>query len=222
MNEVKSLAAELCQFKVAGDEDAMTIEGYASVFGNVDAYGDVVAAGAFLKTMQEHKEKGTMPKMLLQHDAFNSLPIGRWEEMHEDATGLYVKGKLFNTSAGRDTYEVLKEGGVDGLSIGFRPVEYAMRANPEDPKRTLKAVQLLEVSVVTFPANEKARVLQVKSADEVLTIRDLETLLEERGFSRAEARSICAKFESKAELDERKSIQELQEAVAALKSAFKR
>jgi hypothetical protein len=225
MNEIKALGTEACQLKFAADgqaeADTMTIEGYASTFGNVDAYGDVVAPGAFAKTIAQHKTDGTMPKLLLQHDGFGALPVGKWTDMHEDSHGLYVKGKLFNTTAGRDTYEVLKQGGVDGLSIGFRPTEFAMRAKPEDPKRTLKSVDLMEVSVVTFPANGKARVLSVKSADQVMTIRDLETALEERGFSRAEARNICARFESKSELEERKAADELLRAANELMARFK-
>lgn len=218
MNEVKALDASLCQIK-ATDDDAMTIEGYASVFGNVDSYGDVVAPGAFTKTLAAHAEAKTMPKMLKQHDAFNAFPIGKWEEMEEDHIGLRVKGRLFNTTDGRDAYEVLKQGGIDGLSIGFRPTEFVMRSKPDDPKRTLKSVDLMEVSVVTFPANGKARVLQVKSADEVMTIRDLEETLIERGYSRVEARSICARFESKAELEERNEVvKTLQEANALLNS----
>jgi hypothetical protein len=220
MNEVKALNVELCQIKASNDE-AMTIEGYASVFGNVDSYGDVIEKGAFAKTLEAHKAAGTMPKMLKQHDAFSAFPIGKWTSMEEDHIGLKVTGKLFNTNDGRDAYEVLKEGGIDGLSIGFRPTEFVMRSKPEDPKRVLKSVDLLEVSVVTFPANGKARVLSVKSAGDIESIRDLETALAERGFSQAEAKAICSKFESKADVEARQAQKELLEALQAFKNTLK-
>lgn len=214
MNETKALAANLCEIKT--DDETMTIEGYGAVFGNVDSYGDVIAPGAFAKTLNDHLTGGSMPKMLLQHDAFNSLPIGKWTEMREDANGLYVKGRLIDTSAGRDAYTALKEGVVDGLSIGFRPIEFTRRAKPEEPKRTLKMVDLLEVSVVTFPANGKARVMNVKSADAIMTVRDLEEALEERGYSKSEARSIVSRFESKSELEERVRDENVLKAAQAL------
>ena len=220
MNEVKALAASLAEIKTVDDE-ARTIEGYGAVFDNIDSYGDVIVKGAFAKTIEQHLIAGTMPKMLLQHDAFTALPIGKWTEMQETDHGLFLKGKLFNTTAGRDTHEVLREGGVDGLSIGFRPVEFALRAKPTDAKRTLKVVDLLEVSVVTFPANSKAKVTNVKSADQIVTLRDLEDLLRSQGCSKSEAILIASRFESRSEADERREAEDVIRAAHALMQSLR-
>jgi HK97 family phage prohead protease len=137
-----------------------------------------------------------MPAMLLAHNP-EALPVGKWTEMSEDNTGLRVKGFLLDTTQGMDTYKALKAGAITGLSIGFRPVEYALRSRPDEPRRTLKSVDLLEVSVVGFPANDKARVLSVKSADDINTIRDLEHVLRDAGYSKSESARIASRYEAK-------------------------
>ena len=181
----------------ASDTDTREVVGYGAVFGNVDSYGDVIAPGAFAKSLSEIKS-GTrpMPAMLLSHNP-EALPVGKWTEMSEDSMGLRVKGFLLDTSQGMDTYKALKAGAITGLSIGFRPIEYALRSKPDEPRRTLKSVDLMEVSVVGFPANDKARGLSVK-AEEVTTIRDLEHALRDAGYSKSEALRICAGFQAKA------------------------
>lgn len=188
----------LREFKFAQDGDAMTIAGYGAVFGNVDAYGDVIAPGAFAKSLAAHKAAGTAPMMLLEHgDA--PLPIGVWDQMSEDGTGLQVKGRFLDTTMGVDSWKAAKAGAITGLSIGYRPVEFELRSKPEDPRRTLKAVDLVEVSLVGMPANGKARVSQVKSAEEIITIRELEDALRDAGYSKNEALAICSRFEAKAD-----------------------
>jgi uncharacterized protein len=177
------------------------VVGYGAVFGNVDSYGDVIAPGAFAKSLAAIKAgEKPMPAMLLSHNP-EALPVGVWQEMSEDGHGLRVKGKLLDTTQGTDTYKALKAGAITGLSIGFRPIEYALRSKPDEPRRTLKSVDLLEVSVVGFPANDKARVMSVK-ADEITTIRDLEHALRDAGYSKSEALRICAGFQAKADQGE--------------------
>jgi len=211
MNETKAVAADLCQLKAVDDENGMVVEGYGAVFGNVDAYGDVIERGSLIDTPK--------PKMLWQHDS--AEPIGVWSELKEDAYGLYMRGRLLDTTRGIDAHKMLKAGALDGLSIGFRLVEFTQRSKPEDPKRTIKAVDLLEVSLVTFPANGKARVTYVKSADTIMTIRDLEDALRERGFSKAEALSITARFESREELEQKRSAQEMLRMATELMTKLK-
>jgi phage head maturation protease len=121
--------------------------------------------------------------------------------MAEDGVGLRVKGKLLDTTMGSDTYKALKAGAITGLSIGFRPIEYALRSKPDEPRRTLRSVDLLEVSVVGFPANDKARVLSVK-ADDVKTIRELEKALRDAGYTRSQSERISSNFEAKADQGE--------------------
>jgi uncharacterized protein len=188
----------LREFKFAQDGDAMTLSGYGAVFGNVDAYGDMIEPGAFGKTLAAHKSAGTMPMMLLEHGA-GPLPVGVWTGMSEDGIGLKVDGKLLDTTDGLDTYKALKAGAVSGLSIGYRPVEFEMRSKPEDPRRRLKSVELIEVSIVGMPANGRARVSSVKSADEIMTIRDLEYALRDAGLSKSEAVKVASRFQAKAD-----------------------
>ena len=181
-------AAEL---KFSGDGDTMTISGYGAVFGNVDAYGDVIAPGAFAASLAAHKSAGTMPQMLLEHGS-SPLPIGIWKSMAEDGHGLKVEGEFLTTSLGIDSWKAAKAGAIGGLSIGYRPTEFQMRQRPEDPRRLLKSVELIEVSLVGRPANDKARVAQVKSGDEIKTIREFEEFLRDAGFSAAEAKRVAS------------------------------
>lgn len=171
-------------------------EGYGSVFGNVDSYGDVIAKGAFRETLREWKKAGKMPPMLIQHGGWmmsdmDALPIGVWEEMSEDDTGLAVKGRLINldTERGKQIHGAMREGVLDGLSIGFRAKEFALGTKPDEPRRTLKKIDLVEVSVVTFPANGKARVSAVKSLADLGAedFRDIEATLRTKGLSRTDA-----------------------------------
>lgn len=207
--EQKAVGRLECKFDSVDDTDGkMTFSGYGAVFGNVDSYGDVIAPGAFAKSLAEHTTAGSAPLMFLNHDAFGSLPIGRWTELSEDGYGLKVAGELLDTSMGRDTYVALKAGALNGLSIGFRPVEFSLRSKPDEPRRTLTTVDLVEVSVVTLPANQKARVQAVKSMGEAMSVRDLEQLLRECGLSKSESIAVAAQFESRKELEERQATED--------------
>lgn len=186
---MEKMSFDLREMKFAQDGEDMTISGYGAVFGNVDAYGDVITPGAFAKSLAAHKEAGTSPLMLLEHgDA--PLPIGVWEGMAEDGHGLQVKGRFIDTSLGIDAWKAAKAGAITGLSIGYRPIEFELRKNPDDPRRTLKSVDLVEVSLVGMPANGKARISEVKS--EINTIREFENFLRDAGFSAAEAKRIAS------------------------------
>lgn len=218
---IEQMAVSRLECKFDGIDDAdgkMSFSGYGAVFGNVDSYGDVIAPGAFAKSLATHYSEGSQPLMFLNHDAFGSLPIGRWTEMAEDGHGLKVHGELLDTQMGRDTYTALKAGAINGLSIGFRPIEFATRSKPDEPRRTLKAVDLIEVSVVTLPANQKARVQAVKSMGEEMSVRDLEALLRECGLSKSESIAVASQFESKLELEAKA---ETEAALANLMSKFK-
>jgi HK97 family phage prohead protease len=174
------------EIKAINDEDG-TFEGYGSIFGNVDADGDVIDSGAFTKSLLNHRSKNTLPALLWMHDPYN--PVGRYLEVREDARGLYVKGQLIlESSQGRDAYALLKGGAINGLSIGYVPREWEL--DKAQKTRKLKEVDLWEVSLVTFPANSLARVMAVKNriaVGEVPTLREMERFLSrECGFSRKE------------------------------------
>jgi uncharacterized protein len=162
------------------------IEGYGSIFGNVDAYDDVVARGAFQRTLAEYGDKKRLPAMLWQHNP--DEPIGLWTEMREDDQGLYVKGTLAKTQRGREALELIRMGALSGLSIGYQTMRSAY--DEKSGIRTLLDVELWEVSPVTFPANAAARITGAKS---IKTERDFERFLREHGFSRKEAEQITAK-----------------------------
>lgn len=166
--------------------DATTIAGYGAVFNNVDTYGDMIAKGAFKDTLEDWRRRGSLPKMLLQHggifgSAEDGIPVGQWTEMQEDDTGLFVSGRLFapDTDKGKFILEGLKCGALDGLSIGFIARDFSYAKTASDPKRTLKRVDLFEVSIVTFPANPEARVRTVAAGEKAQwaqTARKIERL----------------------------------------------
>ena len=157
------------------------IEGYASRFGERDQGGDIVAKGAFEKTLGV----GRKIKMLWQHDP--SQPIGVWDEVAEDETGLRVKGRILDSvEKGRETISLLAAGAIDGLSIGYRTRK---SDRTDDGGRILKDLDLWEISLVTFPMLASARVDAMKAAE--MSRREMERLLtQDAGLSRAVARSL--------------------------------
>ena len=134
--------------------DGRVIEGYASLFGKRDQGGDVVQKGAYAVSLKALAGTGRRVKMLWQHDP--SQPIGVWDEVREDGTGLYVKGRLLtDVEKGREAAALLAAGAIDGLSIGYR----TLRAEKDGKgQRLLSELELWEVSLVTFPMLPGARV----------------------------------------------------------------
>lgn len=143
------------------DGDAQTIiEGHASVWGVADRGGDVVERGAFAASLGRLRAAGAAPKFLWQHDP--AQPIGVWDEVREDARGLWVKGRILNDVArGREAATLVKAGAIDGLSIGYRAVR---AARSRQGARRLVEVDLWEVSLVTFPMLPEARLAQKGAA----------------------------------------------------------
>lgn len=219
-------AALVAQFAVKFAEGAPegSVSGYGAVFGNTDSYGDVIAKGAFKETLRDHKKAGTMPAMLMQHGGWgmgadDMTPVGIWTSMSEDDAGLLVEGRLaLDTQRGKEAYALLKmqpRPALDGLSIGYVAKAWEIGTKPDEPRRTLKKIELWEVSLVTFPANPKARVDGVKAAG-IRTIREFEDFLrDEGGFSRAAAKAIAAGgFKAKPESrDENGGLSELAELI---------
>lgn len=178
-------------------KDSGDFEGYGSTFGGEpDAYGDVIAAGAYADSLAAHAAKKTMPKLFWQHNP--SEPIGKWLEASEDGHGLLLKGKLnMDVQRGREAHSLLKAGDIDGLSIGYRIKEYSV--DTDSGVWTLEKLDLIEVSVVSVGANESAVVSSVKAAKaahdlseklkagDQLTAREFETWLKGLGFSNSQA-----------------------------------
>ncbi|MEM9343443.1 MAG: HK97 family phage prohead protease [Pseudomonadota bacterium] len=146
------------KFLRLGEEIALkeghVIEGYASVFGQTDRGGDIVQQGAYARSLKSLQADGRRVKMLWQHDP--AEPIGVWDDVREDAKGLYVKGRLLaETARGREASVLIEAGAIDGLSIGYRTVK---SQKDDKGRRVLADLELWEVSLVTFPMLPEARV----------------------------------------------------------------
>lgn len=174
---------------------SMEFSGYGAVFGNVDSYGDVIQPGAFADTLANARKSGIWPAMLSQHGGWgmtaeDMTPVGVWTDLSEDGVGLRASGVLAPTQRGSELHALMKmqpRPAIDGLSIGYIAKEAVPRSKPEEPRRTLKRVDLLEISLVTFPANGRARVTGVKAMGS--TEREIERwLMQDAGLSRREAR----------------------------------
>jgi len=149
--------------------DGAVISGYASLFGATDQGGDVVASGAYVASLTRLRAKGGSVKMLWQHDP--AQPIGVWEEVREDAKGLWVKGRILTDVArGREAIALIGAGAIDGLSIGYR----TLKATKDDKGgRLLAELELWEVSLVTFPMLPEARVAAKGDDPDANMLREL-------------------------------------------------
>ncbi|XBQ16293.1 MAG: HK97 family phage prohead protease [Oceanicaulis sp.] len=129
----------------------LAVAGYASLFDIEDQGGDLVRAGAFAASLVRKGPDGV--RMLFQHDA--GEPVGVWREIREDGRGLFVRGEILTAGPrGRAAAALVREGAVDGLSIGFRTLRSAPRPGGG---RDLLELDLWEVSIVTFPMLAQAR-----------------------------------------------------------------
>jgi HK97 family phage prohead protease len=136
-----------------------TVEGYASLFGEIDQARDMVMPGAFAASLRMRPIRRV--PMLFQHDP--AEPVGVWLELVEDVRGLYARGRLIpEVVRARELYALLKAGAADGLSIGFRTVNG--RLDPKTRVRRLYAIDLWEISIVTFPLLPGARLALASAA----------------------------------------------------------
>jgi HK97 family phage prohead protease len=210
------------RFTVKAIKEDGTFTGMASVFGAVDHHDDIVAPGAFAACL-DGISKGAMnrPPMLWQH--WSDQPIGVFPSLAETAEGLECEGKLaLRTQMGAECYELMKMGAISGLSIGGYT-----RADSMDAKsgvRTINEFELWEISVVTFPANDGARIAQVKTIEEIGDLAGAERYLREVGrLPRSQAKAMVNRFLelSRREVgstgnEEAKAITELLRARAAI------
>lgn len=181
-----------------------TFEGYGSIFGNVDSYGEKVMPGAFVASLAKHRREGSSVLMLWQHNP--SEPIGIWEDLAEDSKGLWGKGRLIlDVQKARETHALMKAKAIGGLSIGYREV----KVTPEGNVRNLEELDLREISPVSFPANRRARIEAVKSErmDEFarrlrdgdpMPIKEFEDILREAGVPKSMAMAIASHGYAKA------------------------
>lgn len=193
LNQQKHALSAMMEIKTVAEDG--TFSGYASVFDVVDSYRDIIRSGAFASTIADYASKGRMPSLLWQHN--NDEPCGIIVALREDQRGLYFEGKLaLDTQRGKEAHALLKMGALNGLSIGYSVVKYDY--DEKQAVRLLLEVELWEVSLVTFPANDAARVTQVKKLDGVTVSniaerkRDVEAALRDAGASDSVARFIAS------------------------------
>jgi hypothetical protein len=148
----EQLARQVFRPRTRIEEDG-TVEGYASLFGEIDAARDMVMPGAFARTLKSRGVRRV--PMLFQHDP--AEPVGVWLELTEDFRGLRARGKLIpDVARARELIALVRAGAVDGLSIGFRTVKG--RIDPASRVRKIIDLDLWEISIVTFPLLSGARV----------------------------------------------------------------
>lgn len=174
-------------FSEVATKDDGSFEGYGSVFNGRDSAGDRILPGAYAKSLSQYG----VPKLFSNHDW--AVPIGRFDNVAEDAKGLLVTGKLnLNQSLARDVHEAMKAGDLSGLSVGGF-VAKSDTVSTADGRDIVNWTRLVEISLVSIPADDSARITAVKSFDGIETIRDLESYLRETGLSRSSVQALIAK-----------------------------
>jgi HK97 family phage prohead protease len=168
------------------------LEGLGAVFRNKDLGGDIIAPGAFTKSLAKPKQK--VRPMLWMHKP--DAVIGRWDSMKESDEGLMVKGVLADTDLGNEIHTLLKMEAVRGLSIGYSVEDFGY---DKAGARILKEIDLWEVSVVSMPMNPLATIQHVKSrlsaaGEYVPTIKEFERILRNAGCSASVAKTISYKL----------------------------
>jgi len=211
-----------CPFELKSLDSKGVFTGYGSVFGELDSHSDIVMPGAFKESLQiDFAEKNRKVPILWQHDSWN--PIGVYEEIYEDEHGLFVKGQLnMDVQQGRECRSLMAQGALSGLSIGYNTKERNYITVGDESIRQLTKVKLWEVSPVTFPSGDSARVETVKSSIATLeSLSDIEGHLRDAyGVSRKEAASLIARVKAVALLgdpSELKRASKIGDAIKALR-----
>lgn len=169
-------------------------EGYASVFGSEDHHGDTVVRGAFKKGLSKLVKEKRKVKMLWHHDRLQ--PIGVYKEVDEDDKGLYFRGKLtLGVQRADETRLLMLDEAVDAVSIGGYVVKE--KWDNKTLKRELIEIELREISPVTFPALDGARINSVKSLSDNADLSEVEAILRDAGgFSLKDSKKIISIIKS--------------------------
>ena len=209
------------------DDKSMTFTAIGSVAGVKDSDGDIIENGAFDDVVIEANKSNKFPKLLYQHDRRSVLGIisGIRVETLLGKDVLYFDGKISNTTLGKDVYILLKDKAIFECSIGFYIKEYTNidPSKPYDGKSITKIRKIPEISLVTFPSNEDATVVNVKQKDDIIDVRVLEKHLREANLSRNEAKAIISggipKLKSQREADTSKedTLKAFNDVLCALK-----
>ena len=192
----KAVPLEEAEFSIDGASGKF--QGYGSVFNGEDSYGDTILENAYEPALKA-LGSGVLP-IFFNHHTYE-VPIGKWTSVTQTKKGLYCKGQLtLSIGKAAEIYEALKAGTVTGLSVGIGLQKSDYDWKNDGMGRTIKSVSMLrEISVVNFPADFKARISVVKSEDlggmveSIKSIRDIEELLRDAGFSKSQALTFVSK-----------------------------
>lgn len=193
------------------DDGGLKFSGYASVFNGLDSYNDRIIKGAYKGTLINRERE---VKMRWNH---YGQVIGKWTNIKEDEKGLWVEGELTpNHSLADDVAASMKHGAIDGMSIGY----YVTDSEQKGDVRELKEIELIEISVVEEPADNSARVSELKSLSEAKSLKEIEkTIRKSFGLSQTEATAIVSavKKVTHSDCEEQKKTEE-QEILSYLKT----
>lgn len=177
------------QIKAVDESGRFT--GYGSVFGNVDLHKDVILPGAFAESLDSHRKNGTLPSMLWQHKMADV--VGIYDDMKEDEHGLFLSGELFindNVPEADKAYTLMRRKAVRGMSVGFNIPKGGETYNKDADVWEISKIDLVEVSIVTYPANPEAQIATVKAALD--SPRDFERFLRDAGLSANRAKRLMS------------------------------
>lgn len=183
--------------QLSSDGKNYQYEGYASTFGNIDYDEDIIERGAFLDTIDLVSKKERVIPALWQH--FRSEPIGKYNELKEDESGLFVKASMpkSDTFVSGRVWPQLEHGSISSMSIGFYTKDWEYREVNGRQIRIIKKADLREISLVTFPANPEATITGIKKScskiEDIakLTDREFEKILKSGiSFSNSQAKQV--------------------------------
>lgn len=189
----QNLSLSDCDIKFAATEGAFS--GYGSVFGVLDSKNDIIMPGAYAEVL---KSGGRVPVYVNHGWLRGELPVGAWADLKEDERGLYGQASLvMQMPSAVNAYWGMKSGLVTGLSVAIIPDSKATERRSDGARVIHRIKAMKEISVVTEPANDESRIVDVKFKDEleqVETVRDFERLLRDVGaFDQAAAKLLTAK-----------------------------
>ncbi|MES2219268.1 MAG: HK97 family phage prohead protease [Pseudomonadota bacterium] len=228
--KIERLRVAFNEIKANDANGSMKFTGYGAVFGNRDAYDDLIESGAFKDFISEaESDKKEWPAMLLQHGAWgvtadDLTPIGAWLSFSEDEKGLLVEGEIADTTRGLDTYKLMKmkpRPAIRGLSIGYVAREYKNGNGKEEPRRTLLKIDIIEISIVTRPANTLANVTGIKGIETIESFKDAEEMLMDSGFSRTQAVGFISRVKSLSQSDSDNGMNDIISALKKRNNIFK-
>lgn len=164
-----------CSFDTKAESSSENIAAFSGIASTseTDLHGDIIEAGAFEPIRKKMLPSGkTVPDVLMLRDHDRTQVIGGWTKFEQYGTELHVEGELcLDVRMARETYALLKRGFLSGLSVGFAPAPDGVKFDQRANKRFIKKADLRECSIVSMPANESARVTNVKTLDRWLAGR---------------------------------------------------